>query len=124
MHDERFASIYSRLILLSDAQLQRIIDCDNLCTDTYNYDDGEKSFCPIAVAFDIPRILRYNGVEPTQDLVLQMIREVKNFQFGTVKGIPGQFYTNDRVSDIKRLCQQIIDDRFRDASTPTVLASA
>lgn len=119
MVDQRKESILGRLVCLTTPQLQRFIDAVDsrfaTCYDTWNYDDANNSYCPISIMLDVPEILQQRRIKPTQEVVLQTIKEegekVPGFVFGTVKDIPGTFYTNDREGDVYLLCKEILAER-------------
>jgi hypothetical protein len=114
MVDLRYESISGRLKKLTTEQLTRITESDTLCLDTYNYNADRKEYCSIAIAFNIDQLLERVGVEPSQELVLNLIKDhcrLQDIEFGTVKGIPGKFYKSNRKKEIKDLCQDIVRKR-------------
>jgi hypothetical protein len=122
MVDLRYESIYGRLSKLTIEQLTRIMESDNLCLDSYNYNSSEGTFCPMAMAFGLKEEIEEKGLEPSQELVLDMIKKkckTQGIEFGTVKGIEGNFYKYNREKDIKELCWKIIQERKE--GNPTLL---
>jgi hypothetical protein len=111
--DQRYSSIKNRLEALPREALQKFLDYPGyICYDTYNFDSAEGAYCPIAIMLGVPDHIKENGLRPTQDLALSLIRELSaqhpGFVFGTVKGETGRFYTQEREQDLKKLCREIL----------------
>jgi hypothetical protein len=103
--DQRQEFLRNQLNKLTSLQIQRIIDSDGVVFDTVNYDSETDRWCPIGVAFQI------KNKPISQEEAIRII-EQHGFDFKTVKGIPGNFYTTNREEDLKLLCQEIIDERI------------
>jgi hypothetical protein len=58
---------------------------------------------------DVENTLKTKGKTPSQEIVLGTLKEHK--VFGTVKGISGEFYKDNREEDIKNLCREILEER-------------
>lgn len=107
--DQRYNLIKTRFSELTNDQLNRIVNNVNLlCLDTWNYDKVNKTYCPLAIALNIHNTIS----EPTQELVEMEIS--KYFKpVNVLKGVPGKFYTRNRLDDILSLISDIKLDRFR-----------
>jgi hypothetical protein len=113
MEDLRYKDMLRRLRLLRSEELERILAAkpQEICLDTYNYDPTTHNFCPLAIAKNIPQEYEQGNVYPTQESVLRTIQERAGEAWGTVKGIPGEFYTINRYEDLMWLCRKILNER-------------
>ncbi len=90
--DPRYVLFLERLRSLTTIQLQRILDYPGeMVLDEYNY-SPEGNFCPLAVAFDLPKLLV--GQELTNDFVRSAVqeagnRQIPNFKINPLKGRQG-----------------------------------
>lgn len=105
--DLRFVLAKERLESLTNEELQRILDnIDITCWDTYNFDEQRETYCPIAIAMNLHKIIIY----PTDTLIEKEIG--KRFQPSNIfKGTPGKFYTTNRKEDTINLVKQILQQR-------------
>lgn len=105
--DERYLLARQRLEKLTNQELQRIVNnVDRICWDTYNFDAENNKFCPIAIAMNLHKTVS----NPTDKLINAKISERFNPP-NILKGIPGEWYTNNRRSDLISLCRLIISLR-------------
>jgi hypothetical protein len=113
LNDQRYTDMHGRLSLLTSIQIRKILDTnpEEICYDTYNYDTDTQCFCPMAIALDIPRRLAAAKIDPTQNIVEDMLKVYGGEAWGTVKGIPGTFYTDNRPGDLRLICLQILHER-------------
>jgi hypothetical protein len=108
--DERYLSIRSRLCRLPSSALQKFLSYDRpVVYDDLNYRASDDAYCPISVMIGVEDILKDKGIKPSQNSVLEEL--TKHEVFGTIKGVSGEFYRQDRRSDIRWLCQQILMER-------------
>lgn len=108
--DSRYLSIKDRLCLLpSDALKQFLGYTRPVVYDSLNYRIEDSAYCPIAIMVGVENILKDREIKPNQESVLSVLKEHE--AFGTVKGIEGEFYRENRETDIKWLCQQILNER-------------
>ena len=105
--DKRYLAIHSRLSSLSLQELQLLKDnIDKVCNDTFNYDEENDTFCPLATALNLPNILE----KPTNELVIEIL--AKRFSpVNVVKGIEGDFYTVNREKDLLWMVNKLIQER-------------
>ena len=115
----RYVLIRERLEKLSPEQIQSIIDnIDLICFDTFNFDEIEKKYCPLAVAHKLHVVLKF----PTDDKV--KLELAKTYEpVNVLKGVPGTFYRKNRRQDLLDLCRQMLADNSvpvgqRDHATP------
>lgn len=105
--DERFRIIKERLSSLSVSELQRIVDnIDIVCFDEFNYNAAEKTYCPLAVALNLHRI-----VENPSDAVIADELVKRFVPVNIVKGVKGEFYTKNRKKDLLNLCLGLIEEK-------------
>lgn len=112
--DERYDAIRARLESLSTGELQRIIDNQALlCTDTFNYNETTKTYCPLALAMNFQHL-----PNPTNTMITR--RLAQRFQpVNVVQGKAGAFYTHNRKQDLLLLCRHIIE--LREAKKPRLV---
>lgn len=108
--DKRKELIENRLRYFSNAQLQKIAaNQDILCTDEFNYNEKEKTFCPLAIALGLHEKLE----NPTDERVSW---ELSGYfkPVNVLKSVPGIFYHGshkERVVDLLDLVADIINER-------------
>lgn len=103
--DKRYQAIKERLSLLSNEELERIVDnIDKVLFDTYNYKDGK--YCPLAIAMELDLTID----NPTQEKIATEIGE-RFFIVNILKGIKGDFYTNNRKEDLLYIINKILSKR-------------
>lgn len=107
MVDKRYEAMKNRLSELSEFELFRIINSiDQICFDTYNYDEKENKFCPIAIALKLDRIIE----NPTDELIGMEI-EKRFSPVNILKGVDGNFYKENRKADLLFLCSEVINEK-------------
>ncbi len=104
MIDNRYQVIKDRLLQLSREEIQRIIDnVDILCLDTFNYDQDNKKYCPLALAMNLHNTI----VNPTDSTIKSEI--AKRFTpVNVISGVHGNFYRDNRKDDIIKICKEIL----------------
>jgi hypothetical protein len=108
MIDQRKEYLASRLRNLDSQSLIKVVDYDKpLCTDTYSYDEATGFICTFAVAVGVAEL---NIPDLTNNKVVELINDA-GYTVGSPSGIPGNFYTTNRESDIRRLCEEILLER-------------
>lgn len=111
--DPRKTGLKFGLRQLTNEQIQRVLDYPNeMVLDTYNYHDGK--FCPLAVAFDLPRLLR-NDLEVSNENVQEILENLGLNIFNT-RGIKGNFYTTDRKRDLLEAAREVLQERLEACS--------
>lgn len=89
---------------MTKEQLQTIVDnIELICFDTFNFNEAEKTYCPLAIAHNLHKIV----INPT-DLAVQM--ELSKFYapVNILKGVAGEFYTKDRKKDLMEVCSLLL----------------
>lgn len=100
--DRRYLAMRDRFRTLSFDELKRIIDnIDGVCFDTFNYDEQNRTFCPIAWAMDLPEQYRFSW-QVNDDLIRESI-EGRFKPVNILKGLPGKFYHGDTAERRKDL---------------------
>jgi hypothetical protein len=86
--DLRYTTIKKRLQELTPEERQRLLEnLDRVCFDTFNYDDRNNTFCPLAVALNLHNTMEH----PTDEKVTQELS--KRFSpVNVLRGTPGRFY--------------------------------
>jgi hypothetical protein len=106
--DVRYQLTKERLEQFDILQLRNILNnIDRMCVDTYNYDETNQTYCPIALALDLHNIIK----NPTDEIIGEEIGKI--FQpVNILKGISGDFYTINRKEDMKELVETIILEKM------------
>jgi len=120
--DPRFRAIYRGLDQLFNDELHRLLNHiradGRLVCDEVNYDADSRSWCPLAVALDVPSYVndvRLNdglsdGV--AKRLILDVGRRSRpDFSLNPIHGVPGHFFRESRRQDIENVCLQILSQR-------------
>lgn len=101
--DLRYEVIKERLSTLSKPEIQRILDrIDDVCFDELNYDAQNHKFCPLAIAMNLDTLSN-----PTDEKVKEAISMRFN-PVNVIKGTKGEFYRNNRKTDLINLCNQLL----------------
>lgn len=105
--DNRYKIIKDRLQSLSKEEIQRIVDnVDLLCLDTYNFDEQEKKYCPLAIAMNLHETV----LNPTNQLIKYEIG--KRFTpVNIIAGVDGNFYRENRKDDIVKISTEILNEK-------------
>ena len=100
--DPRKTGLKNGLRQLTIEQLQRVINYDgNMVLDEYNYHDG--NFCPLAIGAGIDQTIKL----PTQEKVFNILIDL-GYKIYNTRGIPGEFYTNNRLEDLLEAAQEVL----------------
>ena len=103
--DPRKTGLKNGLRQLNLEQLWRVWNHNGpMCLDTFNYEDGK--FCPLAVALDLPSQIE----NPTHEKVYNKLVHLGYTVYNT-RGIPGNFYTNNRLPDLIECVQEVINEK-------------
>lgn len=107
MQDPRWKAMSKRLFEFCPAALTRLwnaLERDEVCLDTFNYDNETQKFCPLAIMVGLPEKL------PIPSDVLVELELSKLFNpVNILKGTPGTFYTTNRREDLMRLVRCLIE---------------
>lgn len=101
--DLRYKIIKERLSTLTKPEIQRILDrIDDVCFDEFNYDAQNQKYCPLAIAMSLDVL-----PNPTDEMVKEDISRRFN-PVNVIKGLHGQFYTDNRKQDLINLCNFLL----------------
>jgi hypothetical protein len=105
LEDPRKTGLKNSLRQLTIEQLERVINYPSeMVLDTYNYEDGK--FCPLAVGVGIDKWLKY----PTHEKVFNILSTM-GYKIYNTRGIEGNFYTNNRLSDLLEAAKEVIEEK-------------
>lgn len=108
MSDRRYLLIKERLCKLTRDEVQRILDnAELLCTDTFNFDSTKQTYCPLALGMN----LHVTVQSPTDASIKAQIAK-RFFPVNIIKGVEGNFYTENRKSDIINVCKEILNNEL------------
>lgn len=108
MIDKRYKVIKDRLLQLNKDEVQRIIDnIDLLCFDTYNYDQNNKKYCPLAIAMNL-----HETISNPTDIIIQNEISKRFTPVNVISGVHGNFYRENRKDDIIKICKEIINNEL------------
>lgn len=103
--DPRKIGLKSGLRQLTSEQLLRVLNYKGeMILDSYNYQDGK--FCPLAVALELDKKI----VNPTHEKVFQLLTDM-GYKVYNTRGIKGNFYTTDRLSDLMAAAQEVLQEK-------------
>jgi hypothetical protein len=121
--DPRIAALRSSLSQLTCEEIGRILDCaaDAMVYDGCNFEATTEKYCPLAVAFNVPKLMsdryRETGVEATNEAVDKAIGEIgrslrgRDFLYNQMHGIAGEGYRKDRAKDVRDACLYVLVSR-------------
>lgn len=124
--DPRYMALRRGLEQLSSRQLTllagHVASGDPVVVDGCNYDPVSGAWCPLAVALDVTRVLRRDGIEVTTDeeakehIVGIGTRTNPGFGLNPMRGIVGRFFTSSRREDLLQACRDVLDEEtfYRD----------
>lgn len=105
MTDKRYQTIKDRLSKLERTEIQRIVDSvDLLCTDTFNYDAVNGTYCPLALAMNLHKTIH----NPTDQLIKAEINK-RFVPVNVIAGVDGSFYRHNRKEDILLICKELLN---------------
>jgi hypothetical protein len=105
IEDPRKTALKMGLRQLNVSQLERVLMWEgDMCLDTHNYHEGK--YCPLAIAVGLP----YMMVEPTNEKVFTALEE-RGFKINNTKGVEGEFYTTNRLADLRIAALEVIKEK-------------
>jgi hypothetical protein len=108
MTDKRYQTIKDRLCKLTKTELQRILDnIDKMCVDTFNYDEVNHTFCPLALAMNL-----HQTVENPTDRSIKNEISKRFIPVNIISGIEGNFYRKNRKSDLSQIINEILSNEL------------
>ena len=118
--DPRYLALRRGLEQLNRHQLTVLtghVECGGpMVVDGCNYDPVSDTWCPLAVALEVDRILQDEGriVATDQEAKQQIVdigtRTNPAFGLNPMHGIFGRFFTTSRRSDLLRACRDVLDE--------------
>lgn len=119
--DLRREAIKNSLQQLKTEQLLRLlekirIDGDSILCDNGWYAPHENKWCAKAVALGVDKLGIQCKTNEEARALIQGVGEAyslagKEFLLNSTSGIAGQFYTTNRLGDLKEICLEIINER-------------
>ena len=116
--DPRYLALRRGLEQLSSRQLTvlagHVASGNPVVVDGCNYDPLSGAWCPLAVALDVPGVLRRDGIEVTTDeeakehIVGVGTRTNPGFDLNPMRGIVGKFFTSARRRDLLQACRDVL----------------
>lgn len=118
--DPRYTALRKGLEQLNRYQLtvlaEHVASGNPVVVDGCNYDPTRGTWCPLAVALDVPGVLRRDGIVVTTDedakrhIVSIGTRTNPGFGLNPMRGIVGRFFTRSRRSDLLQACREVLDE--------------
>jgi hypothetical protein len=100
--DPRKIGLKNGLRQLTVEQIQVLLDFKGeMVLDTYNYEDGK--FCALAIAVGLDKSVKY----PTHDKIFNILTDL-GYKVYNTRGIPGEFYTNNRLEDLLEAAKEVL----------------
>lgn len=111
IEDARKTGLKNGLRQLNIEQLQRVIDYPGeMVLDSYNYEGG--NFCALAVALELDKTM----IEPTHEKVFEALTGM-GYKVYNTRGIPGEFYTNNRLEDLLEAAKEVLQEKTKENAT-------
>lgn len=107
MEDPRKTGLKNGLRQLSIDELKRVLAHPHeMVLDTFNYEDGK--FCPLAVALELDKTMD----SPTHDKVFNELTN-RGYKVYNTRGIQGEFYTTNRLEDLKTAAREVLQEKYQ-----------
>lgn len=111
IEDPRKTGLKNGLRQLTVEQLQRVIDYPGeMVLDSYNYQDGK--FCALAIGVGLDKTM----IEPTHEKVFETLTGM-GYKVYNTRGIPGEFYTNNRLEDLLEAAKEVLQEKTNQNAT-------
>lgn len=104
--DKRYRTLWSRLNELTNSELRRLmhgIRDRRICYDTWNYNSENNSYCPLSYAIGLADYF----VNPSDELIKRILSNRFN-PVNVIKGIEGNYFTNNREEDLRNIVAEIL----------------
>jgi hypothetical protein len=117
--DPRCRALARGLLQLSQFELAHLLDVltttpERIVVDSYNYDPSTGSWCPLAIGLGVPDTAEAQTVasnEEAKQLILKVGTQRRGrFSLNPVHGISGQFFRDDRHSELAELVKYIVEN--------------
>lgn len=107
MEDARKIGLKNGLRQLTEEQLRKVLEWPHeMILDSMNYCDGK--FCPLAVGIGLE-----NMPNPSHEKVFDELTS-KGYIVYNTRGIPGDFYTTNRLNDLLLAVQEVLEEKEND----------
>lgn len=108
MLDLRKEGLKYGLRQLTITELERVILYrDKMCLDSFNYNEEDKTFCPLAIALELDK----NIDNPTHEKVYNNLIN-KGYKVYNTRGVKGEFYTNNRERDLLIAAKEVLEEKL------------
>jgi len=109
--DPRKVGLKNGLRQLTIEQLQRVIDYPGeMVLDSYNYEGG--NFCALAIGVGLDKTM----INPTHEKVFEALTSM-GYKVYNTRGIPGEFYTNNRLEDLLEAAKEVLQEKTKENAT-------
>ena len=116
--DPRYVALRKGIEQLNRQQLtvlaRHVESGSPMVVDVCNYEPLSRTWCPLAVALEVDRVLHDEGIEVETDeeakeqIVSIGARTNPGFHLNPMSGIAGTFFTISRRSDLLRTCRDVL----------------
>jgi hypothetical protein len=104
--DPRKIGLKNGLRQLTIEQLQRVIDYPGeMVLDEFNYQDG--NFCALAIGVGLDKTM----IDPSHEKVFNILTEM-GYKVYNTRGIPGEFYTTNRLEDLLTAAKEVLQEKI------------
>lgn len=118
--DPRYLTLRRGLEQLTRHQLMvltRHLESGNpVVVDGCNYDPSRRTWCPLAVALEVDRVLHDEDVviatdEEAKEYIVRVgTRTNPRFGLNPMRGVVGSFFTSSRRNDLLQACVDVLDE--------------
>ena len=113
MNDPRFQKIYFVLEQFTSQQLEKILSFpDEMCFDTFNFDEKYQRFWPISVGLGVPDLVEkesFTNLECRK--MIDKLGEKQEITCNPLHNVSGLFYRENRKQDLFLIINQILAER-------------
>ena len=118
--DPRYVALRRGIEQLNRHQLTVLAGCveseSPMVVDGCNYDPVSRTWCPLAVALELDRVLCDQGITVATDeeakgyIVSVGTRTNPRFGLNPMRGIVGSFFTGSRRNDLLQVCKDVLEE--------------
>ena len=119
-NDPRYVTLRRGLEQLNRHQLtvlaRHVESGSRMVVDGCNYDPSSRSWCPLAVALEVDRVLHDEGMavatdEEARECIVNIgTRTNPRFGLNPMRGVVGSFFTVSRRNDLLQACVDVLDE--------------
>jgi hypothetical protein len=120
--DLRWQALLHGLSQLSSFQIGHILNWidsgRSMAIDEFNYDSDRQLWCPLAVGLGVPNLIVEERLATSlnNERAKSIIREVgagavPGFTLNPLRGIPGRFFRQHRIRDLRAICNHLLELR-------------